>query len=99
MTQFASEVYQNQYLPAGGTVVDAVVTVTASGGAGVGVAGPPSAAQVIMVDCSGSMASPVTKISEAKRATGAAIDTLPDGVAFAVIAGRADADMVYPPRA
>ncbi len=97
---FQTEVYQNQYLPAGGTVVDAVVTVTASGpGDGGASAAPKSAAQVIMVDCSGSMASPATKMSEAKRATAAAIDALRDGVAFAVIAGRADADMVYPPRA
>ena len=94
---FAAEVYQNAYLPAGATVVDAVVTVTASGGAAVRAAtAPPSAAQVIMVDCSGSMANPVTKIAEAKKATMAAIDTLRDGVAFAVISGRNDADMVYP---
>lgn len=97
---FQAEVYQNQYLPAGGTVVDAVVTISASGGPTPEAAGAAqSAAQVIMVDCSGSMSSPATKISEAKRATAAAIDTLRDGVAFAVIAGRTDADMVYPPRA
>jgi von Willebrand factor type A C-terminal domain/von Willebrand factor type A domain len=94
---FATEVYQNQYLPAGGTVVDAVVTVTASGGSAIAAGAMPTAAQVIMVDCSGSMASPATKMSEAKRATLAAIDTLRDGVAFAVVAGGADADMVYPP--
>jgi len=29
---FTAEVYQNQYLPSGGQVVDAVITVTASGG-------------------------------------------------------------------
>ena len=40
---FAAEVYQNAYLPAGATVVDAVVTVTASGGAAVRAAtAPPS---------------------------------------------------------
>jgi hypothetical protein len=95
---FQAEVYQNQYLPLDGTVVDAVVTVTASG-AGLRTGGtPPSTAEVIMVDCSGSMASPATKISEAKKATMAAIDTLRDGVAFAVVAGRNDADMVYPPK-
>lgn len=97
---FQAEVYQNQYLPADATVVDAVITISASGGPATGAGGTAqSAAQVIMVDCSGSMASPSTKISEAKRATAAAIDTLRDGVAFAVIAGRADADMVYPPQA
>jgi len=93
---FKAEIYQNQYLPAGGTVVDAVVTVTASGGTLRTDSAPPSAAQVIMVDCSGSMANPVTKIAEAKKATMAAIDTLREGVAFAVVSGRNDADMVYP---
>jgi hypothetical protein len=94
---FQAEIYQNQFLPAGGTVVDAVVTVTATGSGprGAGMA-PPSAAQVIMVDCSGSMANPATKMSEAKKATITAIDALRDGVAFAVVAGRNEADLVYP---
>jgi VWA domain-containing protein len=100
MTQpaaFTAEVFQNQYLPAGGQIVDAVVTVTASG-SGLRAGGDaPSAAEVIMVDCSGSMADPSTKMSEAKKACAVAIDTLRDGVAFAVIAGRHDARMVYPP--
>jgi hypothetical protein len=92
---FSTEVFQNEYLPAASTVVDAVVTVTASGeGAPSGAA--PSIAQVIMIDCSGSMANPPTKLSEAKRATAAAIDALPDGVAFAVVAGQTSALMVYP---
>jgi hypothetical protein len=96
---FTAEVYQNQYLPAGGDVVDAVITVTASG-SGLGVrARTPSAAQVIMIDCSGSMANPATKLSEAKKACAVAIDTLRDGVAFAIVAGRHDAQMVFPPNA
>jgi von Willebrand factor type A C-terminal domain/von Willebrand factor type A domain len=94
---FQAEVYQNPYLPAGGTVVDAVVTVTAAGTGLRADRAPLSAAEVIMVDCSGSMANPVTKMSEAKKATMTAIDTLRDGVAFAVVSGRNDADMVYPP--
>ena len=102
MTQpaaFTAEVFQNQYLPAGGQIVDAVVTVTASG-SGLSAGGEaPSAAEVIMVDCSGSMADPATKMSEAKKACAVAIDTLRDGVAFAVVAGRHDARMVYPPSA
>jgi hypothetical protein len=113
---FTAEVFNNQYLPVDAGVVDAIVTVTASGatptaasGAAVTASGatptavdgdsrsgPPSAAQVIMVDCSGSMAYPATRMVEAKRATAAAIDALRDGVAFAVIAGRADATMVFP---
>ena len=46
---FSAEVYQNQYLPAGGTVVDAVVTVTASGAAAAraGTA-PPSGRRILI---------------------------------------------------
>jgi hypothetical protein len=93
---FTAEVYQNQYLPAGGQVVDAVITVTASGAGLRPGAQAPTAAEVIMVDCSGSMANPSTKISEAKKACMTAIDSLRDGVSFAIIAGRHDAQMVYP---
>src|SRR5262249_9193253 len=85
---------QTQYLTADPTVVDAVIAVTCSG-EGVATAAPTSA-QIIMIDCSGSMADPPTKMSEAKRATIAAIDTLPDGVPFAVISGRNAAAMTYP---
>ena len=98
MTEFQAEVFQNQYLPAGGTVVDAVVTVTATGAGPARATAAPTAAEVIMIDCSGSMASPAVKLSEAKKATMAAIDTLRDGVAFAVVSGRNDADLVYPNR-
>jgi hypothetical protein len=91
---FQAEVYQNPYLPAVGDVVDAVITVTASADR----AGTDqvSAAQVIMVDCSGSMANPPTRMRAAQVATATAIDTLRDGVEFAVVAGRAGAAMVYP---
>ena len=93
---FTARVFQNQYLPLGGTVVDAVVTVSASASGAAASAAPPSAAQVIMVDCSGSMNSPPTKISEAKKATVTAIEALRDGVGFAVVSGRERAEMVYP---
>jgi hypothetical protein len=96
---FTAEVYQNAYLPAGVRRVDAIITVTAARGSGFAAGAttiPPQAAQVIIVDCSGSMAGPPTKMKEVKRATEAAIDALPDGIAFAIIAGRNDAAMVYP---
>jgi hypothetical protein len=93
---FTAEVYQNQYLPAGGTTVDAVVTVTAGGEGTPAPAGNLTRAEIIMVDCSGSMSDPPSKMVEAKRATTAAISTLPDGVPFAVVCGRAHATMVYP---
>jgi hypothetical protein len=95
---FQAEVYQNEYLPEGARVVDAVITITASGSdrpAPAG-AGQIPAAQVIMIDTSGSMAYPATKIHEAKKATAAAIDTLLDGAPFAVVAGSMQARMVYP---
>jgi hypothetical protein len=96
MTQpaFTAEVYQNQYLPAGGQVVDAVITVASDGAGGGG--SSTSAAEVIMVDCSGSMSTPATKIAAAKMACTVAIDTLRDGVEFAIISGTATAHMVYP---
>ena len=49
-----------------------------------------------MVDCSGSMEYPPTKMRNAREATAAAIDTLSDGVAFAVVAGTHEAREVYP---
>ncbi|MFD7437215.1 VWA domain-containing protein [Streptomyces sp. NPDC059861] len=104
--QFSVDVYQNEYLPEGGREVNAIVTVTATGGGTVGsaVAAPhlyspgqgPSAAVAIMVDCSGSMDYPPTKMRNARDATAAAIDTLRDGVHFAVIGGTHVAKEVYP---
>src|SRR5690349_11252650 len=104
--QFSVDVYQNEYLPEGGREVNAVVTVTATGGGTIGgaVAAPhlyspgegPSAAVVLMVDCSGSMDYPPTKMRNARDATAAAIDALRDGVEFAVVGGTHVAEEVYP---
>lgn len=100
MSDFKIDVYQNEYLPdaggAGAQQVSAIVTVTASGAGPAGMAGGVPAAEVIVVDCSGSMGYPITKMNEAKRATAAAIDTLRDGVPFAVIAGTHEARMAFP---
>ncbi|BCJ31388.1 VWA domain-containing protein [Actinocatenispora sera] len=94
---FTAEVYQNPYLAAGAETVDAVITVTAGeGGAAPAPAGTPSAAEAIMIDCSGSMGYPRSRMTEAIKATGVAVDTLRDGVLFAVIAGRSRAEQVYP---
>ncbi|MDT0446736.1 vWA domain-containing protein [Streptomyces johnsoniae] len=95
--RFAVDVYQNAYLPQDAQEVNAIVTVTATGSGGLPVpADGPRAAVVVMVDCSGSMDYPPAKMHGARRATGAAIDTLRDGVAFAVIAGTHQAAEVYP---
>ncbi|MFC0493549.1 VWA domain-containing protein [Streptomyces mutabilis] len=104
--QFSVDVYQNEYLPEGGREVNAIVTVTATGGGTIGsaVTAPhlyspgqgPSAAVALMVDCSGSMDYPPTKMRNARDATAAAIDTLRDGVHFTVIGGTHVAREVYP---
>jgi hypothetical protein len=95
---FQLEVYQNEFLPEGAREVNAIVTVTAAGGTEGGGAVSVPAAEVIIVDCSGSMHVPPTKLRAAKAATIAAIDTLRDGVAFAVVAGTDTARVVYPSR-
>ncbi|MFF5567129.1 VWA domain-containing protein [Streptomyces sp. NPDC012623] len=108
--RFAVDVYQNEYLPEGGREVNAIVTVTSTGGGTTGgvapsgaspagnsaPAGDRNAAVVIMVDCSGSMDYPPTKMRNARDATAAAVDTLRDGVAFAIVAGTHVAREVYP---
>ncbi|MGW3203369.1 vWA domain-containing protein [Streptomyces sp. NPDC001135] len=104
MPQFSMDVYQNEYLPEGGREVNAVVTVTATGGGTIGsTAAPvyprghgPSAAVAIMVDCSGSMDYPPTKMRGARDATAAAVDALRDGTHFAVIGGTHVAKEVFP---
>ncbi|KJY26494.1 vWA domain-containing protein [Streptomyces katrae] len=96
--RFSMEVYQNEFLPEGGRDVHAIVTVTSTGGATATTARAlgQDAAVVIMVDCSGSMEYPPEKMRGAREATAAAIDTLRDGTAFAVIAGTHEAREVYP---
>ncbi|MFF7436957.1 VWA domain-containing protein [Streptomyces sp. NPDC008122] len=95
--QFSVDVYQNEFLPEGGRDVSAIVTVTSTGGGTTGgFAGAGPAGVVIMVDCSGSMDYPATKMRGAREATAAAVDTLRDGTHFAVVAGTHVAKEVYP---
>jgi hypothetical protein len=92
---FTVDIYQNEFLPAGGQDVSAVITVT-SGENVPEAAEEVAGAEIIMIDCSGSMGSPRTKIAEARAATAAAVDVIRDGVAFAVIAGNTGARPVFP---
>ncbi|MCX4969337.1 VWA domain-containing protein [Streptomyces sp. NBC_00654] len=107
--QFSVEVYQNEFLPDGGREVNAIVTVTSTGGGTTGgiplsgasasptrLPGQADAAVVIMVDCSGSMDYPPTKMRNARDATAAAIDTLREGTRFSVVAGTHVAKDIYP---
>ncbi|HTN78961.1 MAG TPA: vWA domain-containing protein, partial [Acidimicrobiales bacterium] len=95
MTQFEAQAFQNEYLPAGGTEVHAIVTVRASGAGSSPASGPP--AVVVVVDVSGSMNNPRHKIREAKKATQEAIQCVRDGSLFAIVAGSEGAQQVYPP--
>ena len=94
---FTVDVDQNQYLPEGGRDVSAVVTVTSGPDAAVAAPGDAGSAEIIIIDCSGSMDYPPTKMSQARAATAAAIDVIRDGVGFAVVAGTSTSWPVFPP--
>ncbi len=99
MAEFDIECFQNEFLPAGGTLMNAVITVTARGtsaapgqeGSG---RGSGERAEILILDTSGSMKG--VNLAAAKAAAAAAIDCLPDGVRFAVIAGNHEARRAYP---
>ena len=93
---FTVDVYQNEYIPEGGRDVNAVVTVTSPDTADMVPAADTGSAEIIIIDCSGSMNAPRTKIAEARAATVAAVDVIRDGVAFAVIAGTEKAQPAFP---
>jgi von Willebrand factor type A C-terminal domain/von Willebrand factor type A domain len=95
MADFSAEVYQNEYLPAGGTDVHAVVTVTCSG-AGSASESEGGVGEVLIIDTSGSMESPSSKIRAARQAAAAALDEMDDGTWFAVISGTNNARLAYP---
>jgi hypothetical protein len=94
MPQFTAAVYQNEFLPDGGTDVNAIVTVTCSGAGEAGRGAGGQAGEIIIVDTSGSMGR--TKIESAKVAAAAALDQILDGTWFAVVAGTHQAYLAYP---
>ncbi|MEV5495763.1 VWA domain-containing protein [Nonomuraea fuscirosea] len=91
---FTLNVDQNKYLPLDGREVHAILTVGSTGGATVQAAPSAEAAEVIIIDTSGSMSG--SKIREARQAAATAVRTLRDGVYFAVIAGTESARVVFP---
>ena len=98
MTTFRAAAHQNVFLPRGSSAIDAILSVSAYEGDGTAWDTVPQgrSVEVIMVDCSGSMAFPSSKIEAARTATGKAIDRLRDGTWFAIIAGSTQARMIYP---
>jgi len=94
MAEFSAAVYQNEFLPDGGTDVNAIVTITCTGAGTAGQSGAGSAGEIIIVDTSGSMG-PGT-MAAAKEAAQAALAEIVDGTFFAVIAGADRAMLAYP---
>ncbi len=96
MAEFTASVFQNEYLSENATDVHAVVSVACTGAGLAGQAGTGDAAEILIVDTSGSMDMPPTKIANARRAARVAIDEIVDGTWFAVLSGHSVAQMVYP---
>ena len=93
MAEFSLEVFQNEYLSSGATVVDAIVTVT-SGGWAPALTG--QASEILIIDTSGSMDVPPARMRAARQAACEAIDRIRDGVLFAIVAGNERAETVFP---
>jgi hypothetical protein len=100
VTTFTANVHQNAYLPRGEAIVHAIVAFAAEeidrSPADARLGG--DAVEVLMLDCSASMASPQAKLDGARTATCKAIDKLRDGTWFAIVAGTSFARLVYPPQ-
>lgn len=98
MAEFRIEAFHNPYLPLGARTVHAVVTVTASETNSTQPGGGTDAAddrwELLMVDTSGSMNG--KKLRAAKEATNSAVDCIPDGARFGIIAGKHTAELAYP---
>src|ERR671928_156227 len=94
MAQFTAEVYQNEFLPQGGTDVHAIVTITCTGAGEAGRGEGGDAAEIIILDTSGSMQG--DRFANAQQAAAAAIDQILDGTWFAVIAGTDQAARAFP---
>jgi hypothetical protein len=94
MANWSAEVFENEYLADGATDVHAVVTIACSGAGDSAPAG--DAAEVLIIDTSGSMREPRSKITSARKAAAVAIDAIADGTFFAVIAGASRPDVLFP---
>jgi hypothetical protein len=94
MADFSAQVYQNEFLPDGGTDVHAIVTVTCTGAGQAGQSGAGEAAEMVIVDTSGSMGP--QGVRAAQQAASAALDQVLDGTWFAVVAGNHQARLAFP---
>src|SRR5262245_5151236 len=82
---FTVTVHQTEYLPRDGREVHAIIEVTAEPIEDEST--PPDIVEVLLLDGSGSMRHPWSKLRAVRQAAEAAIDTLRDGTWFAVVRG------------
>ena len=92
MAVYSSEVFQNEFLPDGGTDVNAIVSITVDDAGKAGSDG--AAGEIIIIDCSGSMG--MRTMAAARSAAITAIDNILDGTYFAVVSGTHEAFLAYP---
>lgn len=94
MAEFSAAVYQNEFLPAGGTDVSAIVSVTCTGAGTAGQGGSGDAGEIIIIDTSASMGK--QEMAAARSAAQAALTRIVDGTWFAVVSGNGAAFLAYP---
>ncbi|GLY13096.1 VWA domain-containing protein [Kineosporia rhizophila] len=94
MPSFSAEVFQNEFISEGSTDVHAIVSVTCSGAGEAGRGEGGDAAEIIIVDTSGSMLD--AKIVAARQAAAVAVDQILDGTWFAIISGTHVATRAFP---
>jgi hypothetical protein len=92
--RFTIRIDHNPNLAVGQQTVHAIIGVAAAE-PDLGACAPPVAAELIIIDKSRSMTG--SRIAEACRAASAAVDVMRDGTYFAVLAGQAYPELVYPP--
>jgi hypothetical protein len=97
MADFTTEVFQNEFLPDGGTDLHAIVRVTSTGASANGSSAtvdPGSTAEVILIDTSGSMGR--RGVAAAGQAAKAALGEITDGTLFSIVSGNGTAQIIYP---
>ncbi len=94
MSSIELAVHGTGALSADERAVHAILTVTAASSRLA--PATPAAAEVLLLDCSSTMLFPRSKAILAREAAIAAVESLSDGVVFAVVGGTSEATMIYP---
>lgn len=94
MAEFSATVYQNEFLPDGGSDVQAIVSVQCTGAGEAGASGE-QVGEIIIIDTSGSM-SEDNRIEAAKQGALVALSEIRDGTWFAIVSGNGAAFLAYP---